>query len=44
LFHQLNANILTNLAIAFAFGFVFDKILEAWRKSPRHLKNLKLGG
>jgi len=34
LFHSLTPNILLNLALTFAFGFGFDKILEVWQKSP----------
>ena len=30
----LTNDIITNLALAFSFGFGFDKILEVWQKSP----------
>ena len=28
-------NILLNFALAFGFGFAFDKALESWNKAPR---------
>jgi hypothetical protein len=30
----LTNDIITNLALAFSFGFGFDKIMEVWQKSP----------
>jgi hypothetical protein len=37
----LTEDIITNLALAFSFGFGFDKILEVWQKSPRSTKDTK---
>jgi hypothetical protein len=34
IFHTLSPNVILNLALTFAFGFGFDKILEVWQKSP----------
>jgi hypothetical protein len=34
----LTNDIITNLALAFSFGFGFDKILEVWQKSPVRTK------
>jgi hypothetical protein len=31
---NLTGDILTNLSLAFGFGFAFDKVLEVWQKSP----------
>jgi hypothetical protein len=31
---KLTADVIVNLSLAFAFGFGFDKVFEAWQKSP----------
>ena len=31
---KLSADIIVNLSLAFGFGFGFDKVFEAWQKSP----------
>ena len=31
---KLSADVLMNLSLAFGFGFGFDKVFEAWQKSP----------
>ncbi|HEY9491792.1 MAG TPA: hypothetical protein VIP56_07390, partial [Nitrososphaeraceae archaeon] len=32
---KLSADIIVNLSLAFGFGFGFDKVFEAWQKSPQ---------
>jgi hypothetical protein len=31
---RLSADIIVNLSLTFGFGFGFDKVFEAWQKSP----------
>jgi hypothetical protein len=31
---KLSADVIMNLSLAFGFGFGFDKVFEAWQKSP----------
>jgi hypothetical protein len=43
-FHQqikLSSDILLNFALAFVFGFGFDKVFESWNKAPRETKENK---